>query len=109
MEADGCPAGGQRPGEKDIVAEVAGGNDIERYSPSPPIISIEGTVRDLAIYTGQGAERIKDISSLNDLLLRLWKEYEKKCQASLNIGNATCCYSLIKPSMPFTKTFYLCE
>jgi nitronate monooxygenase len=77
-EAAGCPPEGQRPGEKDIVAKFISGNDIERYSDYPPVQSMEGKVKDLAMYAGQGAANIKDIPSVNDLILRLWKEFEKK-------------------------------
>lgn len=77
-EAAGCPPEGQRPGEKDIVAKFTGGNDIERYSDYPPVQSMEGKVRDLAMYAGQGVAHIKDIPSVKDLIVRLWNEFEKK-------------------------------
>lgn len=77
-EAAGCPPEGQRPGEKDIIAKFTGGNDIERYSDYPPVQAMEGKVRDLAMYAGQGVAHIKDIPSVGDLILRLWKEYENK-------------------------------
>jgi hypothetical protein len=43
---------------------------------------MKGTVTDLPMYAGEGVTNIKDIRTVNELLLRLWKEYGKSKAAA---------------------------
>lgn len=77
-QAAGCPLAGNRPGENDVIATGADGSTHKRYSTMPPIQSLHGNLRELAMYAGEGVKNINDIPSAQELLLRLWKEYENK-------------------------------
>ncbi|MGK7394196.1 MAG: NAD(P)H-dependent flavin oxidoreductase [Candidatus Cyclobacteriaceae bacterium M3_2C_046] len=74
-EAAGCPAAGNRPGEKDVVASRANGDTIERYATSCPVEGNSGNVLDLALYAGTGVAKIHDLPSVEILLKRIGKEY----------------------------------
>ena len=75
-EADGCPLPGYRPGENDIIATRPDGTTVERYSIRSPMKGFQGQLTELAMYAGDGVYKIKDLPTANDLIQRLWKEYE---------------------------------
>lgn len=75
-EAAGCPQPGLRPGEKDIVVEYPDGSKLERYSGNVPTEIAKGDVTAIGMYAGKGIDAIKDIPSANELVKRLWKEFE---------------------------------
>jgi nitronate monooxygenase len=75
-EAAGCPQPGLRPGEKDIVVEYPDGSKLERYSGNVPTEIAKGDVTAIGMYAGKGIDAIKDIPSANELIKRLWKEFE---------------------------------
>jgi len=77
-EAVGCPLKGNKPGEKDIVATGSGDLKIERYASMPPMKFLQGSLTELAMYAGQGVNKIKDLPTAKELIQRLWKEYENK-------------------------------
>jgi nitronate monooxygenase len=74
-EAAGCPPGGNRPGEGDIVARnAAAGTTTRRYSPIHAVPGDQGSLTELVLYAGQGVDVIRDIPSAGDLVTRLWKD-----------------------------------
>lgn len=77
-EAVGCPLPGNRPGETDIVATRPDGSKVERYSVQPPMRDFQGSLNELAMYAGQGVDRVNDLPKASELLERLWREYENK-------------------------------
>ena len=77
-QAAGCPLAGNRPGEDDVVAQGDGDYILKRYSIMPPYQWLHGKLTELAMYAGEGVPNIKDIPSANDLLLRLWKEFNNE-------------------------------
>jgi nitronate monooxygenase len=77
-EAVGCPLPGYRPGENDIIATRHDGTKVERYSIRSPMKGFQGQLSELAMYAGDGVNKIKDLPTANDLIQRLWNEYENK-------------------------------
>ncbi len=75
--AEGCPARGSRPNEGDIMARnIATGAEIKRYDRSAPNLHLQGRATEMAMYAGTGVDRIKDIPSAGELVIRLGQEYE---------------------------------
>jgi nitronate monooxygenase len=52
-EAAGCPAPGKRPGEDDVIAHFASGEEIVRYEPAPPMVGTTGDIEALSMWAGQ--------------------------------------------------------
>jgi len=77
-QAAGCPLAGNRPGENDIIATKPDGSKVKRYAFLSPRKGTQGSIREFALYAGEGVEKIKDIPTVADLLRRLWKEYQNK-------------------------------
>jgi nitronate monooxygenase len=73
-ESAGCPPGGKRPGEGDIVATQATGQPYARYAMSYPSATVSGAVEEMALYAGEGVERIGDLPPAGELVARLWAE-----------------------------------
>ncbi len=61
---------------KDIVVEDPDGSKLERYSGNVPTEIAKGDVTAIDMYAGKGIDAIKDIPSANELIERLWKEFE---------------------------------
>jgi nitronate monooxygenase len=76
-EAAGCPMAGKRPGEKDIIANIGEGYEVERYSINAPHTGYEGEISELANYAGKGVDDINDLPHASDLVKRIWEEYMK--------------------------------
>lgn len=74
-EAAGCPPPGKRPGEGDVLTtnSVTGAQKL-RYAVSAAGPNDRGSIKELALYAGQGVDTIRDIPSAGDLVVRLWKE-----------------------------------
>jgi nitronate monooxygenase len=77
-QAAGCPLEGNRPGEDDIVAKGPDDYIVKRYAIKSPSQWLHGNVTELAMYAGEGVVNIKDIPSVNDLLILLWKEFKNQ-------------------------------
>ena len=74
-EAAGCPPAGQRPGEGDVLGKRPDGSLILRYASGSPSKSIVGdAISECALHAGLGVGQIKDISTVEVLMTRLWKE-----------------------------------
>jgi NAD(P)H-dependent flavin oxidoreductase YrpB (nitropropane dioxygenase family) len=76
-EAAGCPPSGRRPGEREVVARLADGQEFVRYEDAPPRKGMSGAVEALPLYAGTGCGEISDIPRVGELVERLWSE----CQA----------------------------
>jgi nitronate monooxygenase len=77
-EAHGCPLEGSKPGENDVVATHPTQGQIMRYSATPPSPGVTGNLDDLVMYAGEGVSRVKEILSANELIERVWQEFENK-------------------------------
>ncbi len=75
-EAAGCPQTGKRPGENDVIAKYPGYEPTLRYSIEPPLQGYKGALDEMAMYAGQGVQKIDDLPSAHELIDRLWKEFE---------------------------------
>jgi nitronate monooxygenase len=52
-EAAGEPPPGSRPGEGEVIAHFASGEEILRYSPAPPLVGTTGEIEALSLWAGQ--------------------------------------------------------
>ncbi len=77
-EAAGGPLAGNKPGEKDIIANHPQRGNVERYATMPPIQGHTGNLDDMVMYAGTGVSKIDDIPSASELIERLWQEFENK-------------------------------
>jgi nitronate monooxygenase len=76
-EAAGCPEPGMRPGEGDILAVSAAGNNRVRYGTGMPLRTDVGTsenIRDMCLFAGKGVGDITDLPGAGELVARLWQE-----------------------------------
>lgn len=73
-EAQGCPPSGQRPGERDAVAQASSGASILRYEDTAPQQGMTGDIEAMCLYAGMGVGAVTDIPAAGDLVKRLWAE-----------------------------------
>ncbi|HUC58617.1 MAG TPA: nitronate monooxygenase [Streptosporangiaceae bacterium] len=52
-EEAGRPPAGKRPGEGDVIAHFASGEQIVRYEPAPPMVGTTGDIEALSMWAGQ--------------------------------------------------------
>ncbi len=52
-EAAGRPAPGSRPGEGDVIAHFATGEEILRYEPAAPMVGTTGDIEAISLWAGQ--------------------------------------------------------
>jgi NAD(P)H-dependent flavin oxidoreductase YrpB (nitropropane dioxygenase family) len=74
-EQAGRPPSGQRPLEGEIIAHLADGTPIRRYSSLHLIASMQGEIEAMALYAGQGVGLVKDIKPAAMIVEQL------KCEA----------------------------
>ena len=60
-EAAGSPSAPQRPGEGDILAVDAAGNEHHRYEDLMPLPGMTGDLADMALYAGQSVNLVRDV------------------------------------------------
>jgi len=77
-EAAGCPAIGNRPGERDAIVKSDEDNSVERYSINSPASFYKGNIEAMANYAGTSVDDINDIPTVNELIDRIWKEFLSK-------------------------------
>lgn len=70
-EEAGRPAGGERPGEDDIIAVFPDGTTVERYSDVHPMVGMTGELEALAFYAGQGVGLISDSRPAGEIVTQL--------------------------------------
>ncbi|WP_411031250.1 NAD(P)H-dependent flavin oxidoreductase [Spongiimicrobium sp. 3-5] len=77
-ESAGCPAVGERPGEKDIVVQFGPDYDVERYSINAPNLNYTGEIEAMANYAGTSVNDIHDIPTVAELIGRIWSEFKEQ-------------------------------
>lgn len=70
-EAAGCPPSGQRPGEGEVIAALADGRPVLRYSDVIPLPGMTGEAEALALYAGQSAGLASRIQPARDIVREL--------------------------------------
>jgi nitronate monooxygenase len=60
-EAAGCPPGGRRPGEGDVLAQTVDGQPIVRYEDTAPRIGFMGDIESMCLYAGTSVTGVKAI------------------------------------------------
>ncbi len=58
-EAAGRPALGSRPGEGDVIAHFASGEEILRYEPAAPMVGTTGDIEAISLWAGQSVALAK--------------------------------------------------
>lgn len=64
----GAPPAGQRPGEGDVILQLPGGIAVQRYSAATAIAGSKGEVEAAALYAGCGVGRIRDVTTVAELV-----------------------------------------
>ncbi|SNZ00151.1 NAD(P)H-dependent flavin oxidoreductase [Flagellimonas pacifica] len=77
-ESAGCPAIGNRPGEKDIIVKVGEDYEVERYSINSPGKQYAGDIKAMANYAGKSVSDIHDIPTVAELIKRIWSEFNQQ-------------------------------
>jgi NAD(P)H-dependent flavin oxidoreductase YrpB (nitropropane dioxygenase family) len=72
-QAAGEPRSPHRPGENDVVASDVNGS-YRRYEDRVPLAGMTGQVDDLAMYAGQSAGLVREVSPAADIVTRLIEE-----------------------------------
>ena len=67
-EAAGSPPLGSRPGEGDVLAHFASGEEIVRYEPGAPMVGTTGEIEALSLWAGQGVALIRETKSCADIV-----------------------------------------
>ena len=70
-EAAGCPPGGKRPGDGDVIAHFASGEAIVRYEPAPPMAGTTGDIEALSLWAGQDVALARKSQSAADIVAEL--------------------------------------
>jgi len=84
MEA-GKPARGTRPAEDEVIATLAGGGKVPRYSSDAPTRQVlMGLAEAMALYAGQGAGLIGDVRPAGEIVSELAAETEAVLWDRLN-------------------------
>jgi NAD(P)H-dependent flavin oxidoreductase YrpB (nitropropane dioxygenase family) len=82
-EEHGRPPSGERPGEGDVVARVAGSGgstDVHRYDMTSPSAGTTGAVEAMALYAGQSVELVRDSKPASEIMATLVQEAEAALQ-----------------------------
>ncbi|MFG2222761.1 NAD(P)H-dependent flavin oxidoreductase [Streptomyces sp. NPDC048644] len=70
-EAAGRPAPGARPGERDVLAHLAGGGSVARYADVAPTRDMTGRAEALALYAGQSAGLVHEVRPAAEIVRTL--------------------------------------
>lgn len=70
-EDAGRPPPGQRPGEGDVIAHFASGEEIVRYEPAPPMAGTTGDIEALSMWAGQGVALARNTQPAADIVAEL--------------------------------------
>ena len=70
-EAAGRPPLGSRPGEGDVLAHFASGEEIVRYEPGAPMVGTTGEIEALSLWAGQSVGLIRQTQSCADIVAEL--------------------------------------
>jgi NAD(P)H-dependent flavin oxidoreductase YrpB (nitropropane dioxygenase family) len=72
----GRPASGSRPGEGDVIARTAEGDEVVRYSSTSPQAGLTGNVADLSLWAGQGVGLVHEVLPAAEIVRRTVAEAE---------------------------------
>jgi NAD(P)H-dependent flavin oxidoreductase YrpB (nitropropane dioxygenase family) len=70
-EAAGRPAPGNRPGEGDVIAHFADGEQILRYEPAAPLVGTTGDIEALSFWAGQSVALARQTQPAADIVAEL--------------------------------------
>jgi len=84
-EAAGCPLPGQRPGERDRIAQSRNGEWLARYHMASPVDTTSGAVREMALYAGTGSDRIDRLVSAQEIVDKLARQLPSRLSASAGL------------------------
>lgn len=70
-ESAGRPPPGSRPGEGDVIAHLASGEPILRYSPAPPLVGTTGEIEALSLWAGQSVALAKQPQPAAEIVAEL--------------------------------------
>jgi nitronate monooxygenase len=70
-EAAGRPPLGSRPGEGDVIAHFASGEDILRYEPAAPMVGTTGEIEALSLWAGQSVALARQPQSAAEIVAEL--------------------------------------
>ena len=84
-EAAGCPQAPNRPGEGEVVMQVAG-RDFVRYCDTPPPPCATGALGSACLYAGKGVGDIASVMPAGDLVRALWTDATAALAATAGQG-----------------------
>jgi len=70
-EAAGRPPPGNRPGEGDVIAHFASGEEIVRYEPAAPMVGTTGDIEAISLWAGQSVALAREPQSAADIVAEL--------------------------------------
>jgi nitronate monooxygenase len=70
-EAAGRPPPGNRPGEGDVIAHFASGEEILRYEPAAPMVGTTGDIEAISLWAGQSVALARKPQSAADIVAEL--------------------------------------
>lgn len=73
-EDAGCPLSGERPNEGEVIASLADGRPVQRYSDVIPLPNMTGNLEALALYAGQSAGLASRIQPAAEIVRELVEE-----------------------------------
>ncbi|HST25842.1 MAG TPA: nitronate monooxygenase [Gaiellaceae bacterium] len=76
-EQAGRPEPGSRPGEGEVVAQLANGADVVRYASQTPSAGVEGDVEAMSTWAGQGVGLARRVQSAAEIVRELAQEADR--------------------------------
>ncbi len=70
-EAAGRPAPGSRPGEGDVIAHFASGEEILRYEPAAPMVGTTGDIEAISLWAGQSVALAREPQPAAEIVAEL--------------------------------------
>jgi nitronate monooxygenase len=70
-EAAGRPPPGKRPGEGDVIAHFASGEEILRYEPAAPMVGTTGDIEAISLWAGQSVALARKSQSAAEIVAEL--------------------------------------
>ncbi len=70
-EAAGRPPPGSRPGEGDVIAHFASGEEILRYEPAAPMVGTIGDIEAISLWAGQSVALAREPQSAAEIVVEL--------------------------------------
>jgi nitronate monooxygenase len=70
-EAAGRPPPGRRPGEGDVIAHFASGEEIVRYEPAAPMVGATGDIEAISLWAGQSVALARKPQPASEIVAEL--------------------------------------